>query len=440
MTNPTRRTDWNLGVKIEGLGNAAAPHDDKRWRWSQMYQEVPTGGGDLYVPVMVDFPTSFAAEIDFRGARSSLGGFAFEVQAQGIGASGITAASRLYRSRYVPIGFVGVAMTAAVETITINDAGGSGITSLTVPLGIALERECLVLTAHNGSGVYACKRGEFGTIAVSHAIGAADDTAIFESEHWHIPADREVVLFRCQRNRDLTNEETIVRGVVRDVSAPTPDRIRIDCAGPLELLQLRQLCSRLWRGTTLNATAANVLNVQGKPETWQAPRYINPAARDDSTTTGSFRTLLMLDGRSAVVQVWTDVSRRLSAAMRVHLPTSRSAAESRPFAGVFPTAPDSAEPERHRHEARVRHSQRHGAVEQLVCAAAAVPADNARRVQRHDLRHRRRRQPVPLRQSRVRGEFDVGQHLGHRGSSDRTGGHRANATATPRSQRRWQGV
>ena len=333
MTTPTRRTDWNLGVKIEGLGDAGAAHDDKRWRWSQMYLEVPTGGGDLYVPVMVDFPTSFAAEIDFRGARSSLGGFAFEVQAQGIGASGITAASRLYRSRYVPIGFVGVAMTAAVETITINDAGGTGITSLSVPLGIALERECLVLTEHSGSGVYVCKRGEFGTIAVSHSIGAADDTAIFESEHWHIPADREVVLFRTQRNRDITNEETITRGVVREVSSPTPDRIRIDCAGPLELLQLRQLCSRLWRGSTLNATAANVLNVSGNSETWQSSGYIQPAARDDSDTTGSFRTLIMLDGRSAVVQQWNDVSRRLTSTMRVHLPSSRSQSPTQSFAG-----------------------------------------------------------------------------------------------------------
>ena len=333
MTNDTRKTDWNLGAKVEGLGDAAAAHDDKRWRWSQLYQETTTGGGDLYVPVMVDFPSSFAAEVDFRGARSSLGGFSFEMQAQGTGASGIDTASRFYRSRYVPVGFLGLALAAADLTITIVDAAGTAITSLSLPLGIALERECLVLTAHSGSGVYVCKRGEFGTVAAAHSIGAADDTAIFESEHWHIPADREVVLFRCQRNRDLTNEETITRGVVRGVSSPSPDRIRVDCAGPLELLQLRQLCSRLWRAS-LNIKSANSLIPVLSEETWNDPDYAKPAARDDSDVTGDFRMLLMLDGKSAVNQFWEALSTRFTPNARIQAVTSReSDGLTRPFAG-----------------------------------------------------------------------------------------------------------
>ena len=126
----TRRTDWALGITVEGLGNAAALHDDKKWRFARMYLETTTGGGDLYVPALTEYPSSFAAEVDFRAASSSLGGFAIEFQAQGTGDNGVTVASRMYRSRYVPIGFLGTAMTSSSTTIQINDADGTGITSL----------------------------------------------------------------------------------------------------------------------------------------------------------------------------------------------------------------------------------------------------------------------------------------------------------------------
>jgi hypothetical protein len=301
-----RTTDWNLGITVEGLGDASAAHDDKMWRFSRLQQEAATGGADLHVPVLGEYPSTFAAEVDFRGGRSSLGGFAVELQAQGEDSSGVDVATRMYRSRYRPIGFVGVALTSSTATITINDASGSAITTLSLPLGIALERECLVLDSHSGSGVYVCQRGQFGTIAVAHAIGETDDTAIFESEHWHIPADREVTLFRTQTNRDQTNEEVITRGVVRGVSAP-PGRIRLDCSGPLELLQLRQLCSRMLQGNVaLKSPVSLTLNsdLEGNTE----PNYALAAAFNDAISANNHRALFMIDDKHAVLNDWVELT------------------------------------------------------------------------------------------------------------------------------------
>ena len=349
------RTDWNLGITVEGLGDADAAHLDRQYRFSRLYQDTTAGGGDLYIPAVTEYPSSFAAEVDFRGARSSLGGFAVELQAQAVGPGGVDVATRMYRSLYVPIGFVGLAMSSSVATITINDADGTAITSLSMPLGIALERECLVLTAHSGSGVYVCSRGEFGTVAAAHAIGDGDDTAIFESEHWHIPADRQVVMFRTQRNRDQSNEEVITRGVVRDVSSPTPDRIRLDCAGPLELLQLRQPCGKLWSGT-VELVAHNVGRVRGRSAS-TSPGYANLTTRQDDPSSGLHHALLMVDGKHAVINLWEEVSLRINpnvhvftgeeewttgfvGSPRIKLIEDIDGKKAHEFFSLHPTAPD----------------------------------------------------------------------------------------------------
>lgn len=326
--------DWNLGITIEGLGNASAGHDDKRWRWTRLYQDTGTGGDDLQVPVLTDFPSTFAAEVDFRGARSSIGGFSVELQSVKPDRLGTTAASRLYRSRYVSIGLLGAAMTAAQSTITIVDSGGTAVTDLvdSGSLGIALERECLILTSHTGSGVYACTRAEFGTVAAAHSVDDGADTAIFESEHWHIPADREVTVYRVQQNKGQLNEDVITRGVIRGVSSPSPDRIRLDCAGPLELMQLRQLCGKLWRGVT-GPISGEVLKVTSTGDSFAAGAYTNPVHRNDEDGSDQNRMLLAIDGKHAVKQRWETVTARFVPFIRVHATFALGGQLSAPFAG-----------------------------------------------------------------------------------------------------------
>jgi hypothetical protein len=311
--------EWNLGIKIEGLGDADAAHDDKQWRFSRMYQNTDVGGGDLYIPVLTDFPSSFAAEVDFRGARSSLGGFAVELQAQGTGDDTATdVASRLYRSRYVPVGYLGAALTNNGTSITVHTAGGAAVTTLVSSgiTGIALERECIVLVSHDGSGVYTCVRGQFGTVAVAHSIAQGDDTAIFNSEHWHIPADREVTLFRVRVDRDILSEQVITRGVVRGVSAPRPGVIRLDCAGPLELLQLRTLCGSLW-STSVAVEGPGLLRTGSAGRVWNSSDHIAPVHRNDADASNEHRMLLNIDGKHAVIQKWHQSSERLQAAITV---------------------------------------------------------------------------------------------------------------------------
>jgi hypothetical protein len=202
-----------LIVAIEGVGiasanqmllfaNGAAPSWDTAGAWRQ---------------VLTTIPSELASSVNFRDGGATIGGLSVELtRGEGVPAY-------LYEQRRVQIATLTAAQAYGDTTITLDKT-----TLANTP--IVVGREVQRLGAHSGGGVYAVSRQLLQTTKEAHGVALTDNVAVYNADKVPYIKHRRLFLYRCNMDTAITYSslELLYTGVISGVSAPSPDRIRID--------------------------------------------------------------------------------------------------------------------------------------------------------------------------------------------------------------------
>lgn len=225
---------WHPYITIEGIGDAQS---DQLYRWS--FGSPSFDGAGYYQPDLYGLPPEIETRIDFREGSSTVGGLRAELRPSPL------LASWLYDQLPTPLGKATAALTASGSSLSTDQTAGQ-LTGQAIVWG----REVLYCVFHVGGGTYNVLRGRLGTTAVAHGATATDDVTLFGATSWPVPLDRRVTLGRVwdTPGASYADEVTLWTGVLRDISAPSPEVIEIVCDSALTLLDEVSICNDLWRG------------------------------------------------------------------------------------------------------------------------------------------------------------------------------------------------
>ncbi len=200
-------------IAVEGIGVAAANQ-------MLLFANGPRPGWDsanAWRQVLTTIPDQIASSVNFRDGSATIGGLSVELtRGEGVPAS-------LYEQRRVKIATLAAAQTYGAITITLDDT-----TLANTP--IVVGREVQRLGAHSGGGTYAASRALLKTTKAAHGIELTDNVAIYNADKVPYIKHRRLFVYRCNMQTAISYNslELLYTGVVTGVSAPSPDRIRVD--------------------------------------------------------------------------------------------------------------------------------------------------------------------------------------------------------------------
>lgn len=196
---------------------------------------VAFDSSSLYVECLELYPSEIGAEVDLKTGQSSVGGQSFSLARAG-------ASPYLYDVRGPQtLGTLTAALTSTAISMSTDVTDGSLASTL-----IIYDREVIAVGSHSGSGAYAITRGQLGTPAMPHASGST----VVDATTYPILRDRRVTLGVVDSGAtSYSAEETLWVGHLREISAPTPERIAVEADTTLGILSDLKIGQALWRGT-----------------------------------------------------------------------------------------------------------------------------------------------------------------------------------------------
>jgi hypothetical protein len=278
-----------LAMRIEGIGNAsAATATNKLYRWvtdRSLLDDAATADPDtLYLNGLHLFPSEIGFSADFRAGNVGAGKQTFELR-------GHTALwNEVFRYKHASVGKLDADITKAAASITLDTAGLTGT--------IYLEREAILLGTESPSMTFATDgvgdgaRGVLGTTATAHGADEDDDRECFST--LHILAGRFVEFLAIDMGTSAAygSETVLWAGVVRKVSAPSPEKVRIEADSALSLVRGAKIMREQWRGSV-----AHVLVHRGRDRVREVriePDFTKPvgAKRPDAGYTDARRHIV----------------------------------------------------------------------------------------------------------------------------------------------------
>ena len=190
------------------------------------------------------FPGEVSSSVSFIDGDSSIGSLSLELFAQAQTQAGDTIASIFYDQTRVSIAELTTAIANTTDTTVYLDS-----TTL-AGQKVIIGRECIYLGTHAGGGRYnSCTRGLLATQAAPHGIGPRDYVQVFNASNGPLLRWRRITLYRVDLASATSYSalEQLWSGVVHTISAPTPERIRIDADASLSILQRMTALNTLWR-------------------------------------------------------------------------------------------------------------------------------------------------------------------------------------------------
>lgn len=234
-----------LGIRIEGIGDAtASTASNKLYRWvtdRSLLDDAATADSDaLYKNALHLFPSELGFTADFRNGTVGAGKQTFELR----GHSDLW--SQVFRYRHAAVAKLASDLTKTATSITLDTSGLSGT--------VYLEREAIQLGAESPTNTYACTRGVLETTATAHGSDQDDDRDVFSTVH--VLSGRFIEFLAIDWGTDSAygSETVLWAGVVRKVTAPSPERVRIEADSALSLIRGAKLMREQWRGTITDAS------------------------------------------------------------------------------------------------------------------------------------------------------------------------------------------
>lgn len=187
------------------------------------------------------FPGEVSSAVSYLDGSSTIGGLSLQVHAQALTQQSTTVASLLYNQTRVSVATLETSQTSTTDTTFNLDA--TTLANTVVVIG----REAIKLGSHAGSGIYnSCTRGVFGTRATKHLT--TDSTQVYLASAGPILRWRKVTLYRVDLDSatGYSDLEQLWSGVLFDVSAPSPNLIRIDADSTLSIIEKMTICNDLY--------------------------------------------------------------------------------------------------------------------------------------------------------------------------------------------------
>ena len=289
----TRETgDFIIAVVVEGLGNTAGGVINEQYRFATRDPGADIDPNGSYITALRALPGVIDASVDFREGTSSTGGQTFELEA--------TSQIRGFFCRFTPpakIGLAAASVAAGATSVQINI--NSNLTPSDFNGGqVVFEREVIRLGTGAGTNpttYTGCQRGRVGTADVAHNIGARNgslgDPQIFLASHFPVQLHRRVRVVRLNlaTATGLNDEETLFRGVLRQVTMPDLETVSLAVDDLWEVVRSTRILARQWVG---RLAYGSTFKGPGAPHT------------DDSIGAGVGDCAFALDDSTAVFARW----------------------------------------------------------------------------------------------------------------------------------------
>lgn len=262
-----------LSVKIEGVGDSTALD---LYRYATGLPAHGWDSGNLYVDALTLWPQEIATTISFRDFSSTISGMSVTLEAHEDIRRWLYDQGPEQIATFQGTTALSYELSASATDIKL-DSSATGLAGTIV----LLERECIKLTTHDGSGQYsACVRGVYSTRATAHSADGADrDVSVFQAIGSGILLGRRITLQSIAdvAGAVLANEVVLWSGIITEVSAPSPDIISISADSTLSAIRRRKICQslftcpppgRAWdvttgRGAPLAASGSMSISIDG---------------------------------------------------------------------------------------------------------------------------------------------------------------------------------
>jgi hypothetical protein len=198
----------------------------------------------------VDFPAEIASSVDFFSGDSSIGSLSVELFALAKTQAGDTIASILYNQ-------IRVSVAELTQDLSKTDTNVYLDTTTLGGSKVVVGREVIYLGPYDAvDGRYeSCVRGRLGTVAQAHNSNNATFTQVFGMLTGPILQWRRVTLYRYDQSATgYSDMVALWSGVVSSVSAPAPDRIRLDLDSAISAVEGSKILSRQCRRSIVNAS------------------------------------------------------------------------------------------------------------------------------------------------------------------------------------------
>jgi hypothetical protein len=242
------------------------------------------------------FPGEVSSAVSYLDGSSTIGGLSLQVHAQALTQQGATVASLLYNQTRVSVATLETSQTSTTDTTFNLDA--TTLANTVVVIG----REAIKLGSHAGSGIYnSCTRGVFGTRATKHLT--TDSTQVYLASAGPILRWRKVTLYRVDLDSatGYSDLEQLWSGVLFDVSAPSPNLIRIDADSTLSIIERMTICNNLFRGGRTTRVRHQIIGRPPIPD--GAELYSFEGRREDVVSPST--AVFSVDGQCVVTPDFT---------------------------------------------------------------------------------------------------------------------------------------
>lgn len=193
-----------------------------------------------------DFPSEISSVVSFFDGDSSIGSLSLELFAMAQTQSGSTIASILYNQIRVSLGELTQALTASDTDVYLSTSTLSG-------RKVVIGREVIALGTYSGGRYQGSTRGLLGTSASSHGVSASDFVQVFDASKGPILNWRRVTLYRRAPDAaSYADLDALWSGVITGVSAPSPERLRIDLDSALSAIEGSVILSQQARAIDVN--------------------------------------------------------------------------------------------------------------------------------------------------------------------------------------------
>lgn len=211
-----------LGILVAGIGTTGAT--SPAYLLSTQTPSSATAIGS-YIGVLMSIPDAIEQRLDdLRATRILASPFSFDVLVEGTYQVLVDALTRTSHSRQTTA-------TTALATAIATTFDVASVVGIAVQGVIHWEREAMRVDGIVGTTLTVV-RGQWGTEAVPHTVGATDDIDIYTTPH--ILRDREVTVYAY--DQDAATETVIARGYVEDVAILHGQRVHVSCRSALGML------------------------------------------------------------------------------------------------------------------------------------------------------------------------------------------------------------
>ena len=238
----------NIVFAIESIGVAGST--DRQFFFSKAAAPSFDSDNAFVESCFVDFPAEIASTVDFFSGDSSIGSLSVELFALAKTQSGDTIASILYNQ-------IRVSVAELTQDLSKTDTNVYLDTTTLGGSKVVVGREVIYLGPYDAvDGRYeSCVRGQLGTVAQAHKSDNATFAQVFAAGAGPILQWRRVTLYRYdQAAASYADLTALWSGVISSVSAPAPDRIRLDIDSALSAIQGSKVLSRQCRRSLINAS------------------------------------------------------------------------------------------------------------------------------------------------------------------------------------------